>query len=194
MKNSTKRQKFFEESLILIHQKGFGATSMRDLAQHMGFKVANVYNYIDSKQALLETYLFGISNEFHQGIDNILASSYSPTEKLKALISLNVRLTAQKPYEVALLTNEWRNLDNKEGRLDDFLKEREAYEGKVKQLIQEGMTNGEFRSLDLELATSLLLSSVRWLYDKYTQNGQKMNPIELEKQISDFVLLGLGKS
>lgn len=193
MKNISKRERFFEEALILIHQKGFGATSMRDIAQHMGFKVANIYNYIQSKQALLETYLFGISAEFHQGLDHILASSYSSTEKLKALISLNVRLTAQKPYEIALLVNDWRNLDNKEGRLDDFLKERNDYEQKVQLLIQAGMDAGELREMDAEMATSLFLSSVRWLYDKYTQNKQVLNPVELEKQISDFVLHGLVK-
>ena len=84
--------------------------------------------------------------------------------------------------------------DNEYSLLVDFLKEREVYERKVKLLIKEGMDTGEFRTLDLDMATSLLLSSVRWLYDKYTQNTQSINPIELEKQISDFVLMGFGKN
>jgi len=195
MKVQIRRERFFSESLKLIHEKGYKATTMRDIAKQLDFKVANVYNYIESKQSLLESYLFGISGEFHKGIDHIIESSYSPKEKLKAVITLHVQLTSQKPYEVALLVNEWRNLEDKDGRnkLNDFLEERTAYESKVRRVVKEGIKSKQLRSMDLEIATHAILSSVRWLYNWYLEHSDSVNPIELEKQLTDFIFKGMEK-
>ena len=64
MAKSVKKDLFFKETLKLIHEKGFRATTMRDIAERMNFEVANIYNYIDSKDALLENYVIGITKEF----------------------------------------------------------------------------------------------------------------------------------
>ena len=53
MKKSKKRERFLQAVLQLIHEKGFKATTMRDIAEKLNFDVANIYNYIDSKQSLL---------------------------------------------------------------------------------------------------------------------------------------------
>ena len=191
MKVNTRREKFFSESLKLIHEKGFKATTMRDIAERMNFEVANIYNYIDSKQALLETFLLDIAEQFHSGIDNISQSSYSPLEKLKAVINLHVQLTAQNPYVVSLLHNEWRSL--KEPNLTEFLQGRNEYGDKVQAIIEEGMKIGEIRKMDPEIATRTFLAAIRWIYDRYIDYSLKINPFELEKQISDIVLRGLAK-
>ncbi|MBT8274286.1 MAG: TetR/AcrR family transcriptional regulator [Bacteroidia bacterium] len=178
-------------TLKLIHEKGFKATTMRDIASNLNFEVANVYNYIDSKQSLLESFLDDISDEFHLSIDNIMASTYSPEEKLRSLISANIQLTASKPYEVALLMNDWRHLNG--NKLKDFLKRRMDYENKVSSIITEGIKRKQFRKMDIEIATYSVLASLRWLYSKYTDRVTKLNPIEIEKQISDFIFAGIGR-
>ena len=190
--HSPRKKKFLDESLKMIHEKGYKATTMRDLAERMGFEVSNIYNFIESKEALLESYLFQISEDFHSGIDHILESSYSPTEKLKALVSLNINLTSTKPYQVGLLVNEWRNL--KEPKLIKFTDRRDEYEQKVRVIIEEGIDNGEFRPFDMDIITHAILSSVRWIYYWYTDHSEEVNPVELEKQLTEFVLGGVVKS
>lgn len=189
MKEKAKKEIFFEESLKLFHEKGFKATTMRDIARKMNFEVANIYNYIDSKSSLLEEYLFDISEKFHSSIDDIIASSYTPEEKLRLIISTHVRLTAKKPYEIALLVNEWRNL--KEPKLNEFVTRRDAYEDKVKSVIKSGIEHNQFRIVNPDIITDLVLSTLRWLYDKYTDNNVKVNSVELEKEIADFIMSGL---
>ena len=191
MKVSERRNKFNTIALELIHKKGFKAMTLRDLAQAMKCDVGNIYNYIDSKQALLEKFLFGISQAFHQGANDIIQSSYSPKEKLKAIISLHIQLTASRPFEVALLSNEWRNLEAT--RLNDFIKERKQYEEKVKRIILQGMQQGDFRLMDLDIATQSILGTVRWLFNEYTTSEQNINPIEMEKQIFTLIFSGIGK-
>lgn len=192
MKNSAKKERFFAVVLKLIHRKGFKATTMRDIAQELNFEVANVYNYIPSKQALLETYIFDTQNEFHDAMELILESSYAPDEKLRHVISSYIRITTKRPYEQALLVNEWRNL--KESGLQRFLERRKAYENKLMWLLEDGMEQQLFKSADPKIATQTILASLRWLHNSYLQDDAPKNPIELEKQLLTFIFNGVSEN
>lgn len=192
MKKITKKERFLEESLKLIHEKGFKATTIRDIAQKLNFEVANVYNYIDSKQSLLEAYLFDIQDEFHSSMELILDSTYSPKEKLRLVISSYIQITSKRPYVQALLVNEWRNL--KEPRLQEFIDRRRDYEHKLKTILQAGVKEGQFRVTDLEITAQTILATLRWLYKKYVDTELKINPIEIEKQLADFIFNGISKN
>ena len=189
MQISTKKDHFLNEALKLIHEKGFKATTMRDIAKRMNFDASNSYNYVKSKQEILEIFLFKTSNEFHNNIDNILDSNYDIPEKLKLLIKSHIQIASQKPYKVALLVNEWRNL--KEPKYLEFVTLRDSYENKVSSLLEEGIEASVLKKMDLKIATSTLLASIRWFYDHFTQDEVTLNPIELERQIIDYVLGGL---
>lgn len=192
MRQSTKKERFFEETLKLIHAKGFKATTMRDIAQKLNFKVANVYNYIDSKQALLELYLFDISKEFHTAIDLILDSTYAPDEKLRLVMSSYIQVTAKRPYEQALLINEWRNL--KEPKLQEFIDSRKDYENKLRTVLLAGIDQGKFRAMNPDLATQTIMATLRGLYNSYIDSKIEINIVEIEKQLTDFVFTGISKA
>lgn len=189
MERKTTRAQFIAVSLKLFQQKGFKATTMRDIAQELNIEAATLYNYIKSKQALLDGLLFEIANRFHEGLSNIESSSYAPLDKIKALVNLNVRLTVEYPYHVSLLVNDWKHLE--EPRRSAFVKNREEYEGMVRQIIQKGIETGSLRPMDLEIATYSILSSIRWLFSWYIAHAEDQNPIELEKQLVDFILKGM---
>jgi AcrR family transcriptional regulator len=191
MKQINKRAYFFEQTLKLIHQKGFKATTMRDIAEKLNFKVANVYNYVPSKQALLEMYLFDISNEFHTAIDYIIDSTHNPREKLRLVISSYIQITSRRPYEQALLINEWRNL--KEPRLKEFIDRRKDYEDKLQAIISAGVDQNQFRALNVELTTQTIMATLRWLYNMYINSEINTNPIEIEKQLINFVFTGVAQ-
>lgn len=189
MERKITREGFIETALGLFHEKGFKATTMRDIAKALEIEAATLYNYIRSKQQLLDDLVFEIAHQFHDGLSNIYKSSYSPSEKLKAIVDLNVRLTTAHPYRVALLVGEWKHLQ--EDRQKEFLANRESYEQMVRDIIAQGMELQELRTMDLEVATYSFLSSIRWLFSWYIEQGKAVNPIELEKQMSDFILKGM---
>lgn len=192
MKKSNKKERFLDVVLKLIHKKGFRATTMRDIAQELNFEVANVYNYIDSKQSLLEGYLFDIQDEFHSAIDPILDSSHAPNEKFRLVVSSYIRITTKRPYEQALLVNEWRNL--KEPRLQEFVERRKGYENKLRGIITEGVEQGQFRTRDVEMTTQTILATLRWLHNRCLNTESIINPMEIEKQLLDFIFNGISKN
>ncbi|CAG2532379.1 MULTISPECIES: TetR/AcrR family transcriptional regulator [Maribacter] len=193
MAKSVKKDLFFKETLKLIHEKGFRATTMRDIAERMNFEVANIYNYIDSKDALLENYVIGITKEFQTYMDNIIDSTFSPKDKLRMVISKHIQFTFEKPYQLALMANEWRNL--KEPALSEYVAKRSDYISKIASILEDGVEKGEFRPMNIEIATNSIVSSLRWSYNKYVDNSNtSINPIELEKQFMDFIFNGVKAS
>jgi AcrR family transcriptional regulator len=186
---NARQKKFHHTALKLVHEKGFKATTMRELASRMQCDVANIYNYIDSKQSLLDKFLFGINDEFHSGIDHIICSGYNAQRKVEEIVDLYVRLSTEKPLEVALLINEWRNL--REDRREQFVSEKRKFENKVKEIIAEGIHEGSLKQRDPDLTTHLLLSSLRSLFNHSFAHD---NPIGLRREISGFILNGISNN
>ena len=162
--------------------------TMRDLATAMECDVANLYNYIPSKQAFLKEQLFVMSSRFHQGIDEISESGLSTCGQLGQLVRLYVQLTFEHPLQVALLSNEWRHLSPAD--LIAFLNERSDYEQKVKKILSKGIRKKEIRNINADTATHLVLSALRWLFIHIEQTPIK-NRINLEAEIIEFLMHGL---
>jgi len=174
---NAKRKRFFDTALKIIYQKGFKATTMRNIAKELDCDVSNVYNYIKSKQQILENYLFQVSAEFHQGIDRVLESDVSAIDK---------------PYVVALLADEWRNL--KGDNLEQFIAERKSYENKLNSIIESGIASDDFVSPNSKVTTYLVLSAVRWLHAIPPSIKQTVSAGEIEQQVLDFIFLGLNQT
>ena len=186
----TKKETFVNKTLKLFHKKGFKATTMRDISENMGFEVTNVYNYIENKQSFLQELLLDIANEFRTGLNNINNSSYDSIEKLKALISMHVRIASQKPYEVALLVDDFKNLE--EPGLSEFKARKQEYQTIVMGIVKQGMEDGMIRPMNIEITTQTILSTLRWQYVWFAKYGtEKVNPVEMEKNIVEIILSGI---
>ncbi len=184
-----KKERFTRETLALISRNGFEGTTMRDIATNLGCDVANVYNYITSKSALLEEHLFSISAEFHQGIGQIIDSQIPLMDKLHHIIALYVRLSFNKPYQVSLLVNDWRSLS--EDKKTEFLLEKASFEEKVRSIISQGVVQGLFRIKDVEVLLSVFLSNLRWLFEHNIHQDKRANPVELEHSLKLLILHGM---
>nr|GFC94191.1 hypothetical protein [Tanacetum cinerariifolium] len=58
----TKRQVILEEAAKLFKDKGYVGTSMRDIAGQVGMEAASMYNHIKSKDEILDSICFRISD------------------------------------------------------------------------------------------------------------------------------------
>ena len=192
MKRNTKKERFLAVALKLIHKKGFKATTMRDISKELNCEVANIYNYVDSKQSLLEEYLFGIQDEFHNDLDHILSTENTAPEKLRLVISSYIQITAKRPYEQSILVNEWRNL--KDQSLEKFIARREDYESKLLLIITKGIDNGIFRNLNPRMTTQTILAMLRNLHNEYVLKKSSINPLKTEKQVLDFIFNGIASN
>ena len=78
----------------LFKEKGYAATSMRDLAKEVGIEAASLYNHLSSKEELLHEMCFDIADQFFQAFQSATAAEKTPSKKLKAAVKAHIVVIA----------------------------------------------------------------------------------------------------
>jgi AcrR family transcriptional regulator len=85
------RSRILETAIILLAGRGYGGTSMRDIARGVGVKAASLYvHFPGGKQQLLRDALVEILDEFLAFVLDELNAGNSSAEQLKAVLSRHV--------------------------------------------------------------------------------------------------------
>lgn len=188
MKTETRKQEILKSASILFEKKGYSAVTMRDLAKSMGIKAASLYNHIRSKQEILSTILMALSEDFTSGMDKIINSNLSSVQKLEHIITLHIDITSRNAEGLASLNNDWMHLE--EENLHRFKKMRLAYEENFRNIIKEGVDNGDFKSYHIEIMVFSMLSTLRTLYIWYPKQ-KDIDPEILKRDMISTLLKGV---
>ena len=65
----------------LFRKKGYGATSMRNIAEGVGIQAASIYNHFGSKQVLLQELLMLPANLYTEEMQAVKTADISPRVK-----------------------------------------------------------------------------------------------------------------
>ncbi|TGE25494.1 TetR/AcrR family transcriptional regulator [Hymenobacter aquaticus] len=187
---TNKRQVILEEAAKLFKAKGFGGTSMRDLGSQVGMEAASMYNHISSKDDILESICFHVSNTYISQLHEIEQLPVSYVDKLKALIRLHIRLMIEDGAAVSVANNDWKYLSP--DKLQQFKDARKTYEKGFAELIEQGIAAGEFQPVNVSVALFTILSAVRWV-ELWYRPGRGITAEELEENIMTILLNGLAK-
>lgn len=174
----------------LFQDRGFAATSMRDLAAALGVEAASLYSHIGSKQELLHEICFRLADQFFLAFDEAEHTAFSPTDALRGLIRGHVRVLTQDPAASQVFLTEWRHLAPP--ALAEFTARREAYEGRVRSLLRLGADAGALRlpADDARFAALWLLSGLNWLPAWYRPDGA-LGADEIAERLTTTLLHGL---
>lgn len=183
-----KKKVIIEEAAILIHEKGYVAMTMRDLANKVGIEAASLYNHIQSKEQILNFICFKLADTYTEAMNHIQVSSDSISEKIEALIRLHVSINAKNATLASVMNDEWRHLSEPE--LTRFLDLRREYEQKFLDIIESGISNNEIKNTDPKIALYTILSSVRWLQHWYNQN-RHVSIENIQNNIINLLMRGL---
>lgn len=189
-KEKTKRQIIFEAAAKLFRDKGYSATSMRDLAETVHLKASSLYNHIGSKEEILRDICFENARRFHAEMQKVEQLSVSAAEKVQILLRVHIEIATEDVTSVTAFNDEWRHLS--EPYLSEFKAMRRDYEARFQAIIEEGIQKGEFKNLDAFTTLYTIFSSVRWLYDWYKPE-RNVTPDELYERMAALLMQGLSK-
>lgn len=190
-KKPNKRQIILEEAAKLFKLKGFGGTSMRDLAGEVGMEAASMYNHIKSKDEILEHLCFHVSNTYIAQLAEVERMPGTNGEKLKALLRRHINLMLEDGAAVSVANNDWKYLTD--SKLQQFKDARKQYEKGFAALIESGIAAGEFQPVNASVALFTILSAVRWV-ELWYRPGRGVTAQELEEDIMTILLNGLAKN
>lgn len=176
---------------ILFQERGYAATSMRDMAQALGIEAASLYSHIKSKEEILQNICFRMARRFFEAMDEaMMREADTVALKLERAIVGHIQVITADTSASAVFFSEWRHLS--EPHLNDFLKMRERYEGYFYNMLKEGVEKGELVDMDLKFSVLTILSALNWTHNWFKPSG-KMSAEEIGHSLASLMLNGIRK-
>ena len=144
--------------------------SLRDLAAEVGIQVGSLYNHISTKQELLFDLVQDHVNELLRQLDRALEGKQGPEEKLRAFVAFHVTYHVTRKREVFIANSELRSLEPK--NYEEIVALRGAYEQRLAEILSEGVAEGEFEVVDIQVATFAILALLTGLTTWYRPGGR----------------------
>jgi AcrR family transcriptional regulator len=170
----------------LFRQRGYHATSMQDLGDALGMNRGSLYHYINGKDELLWAILNRALDLLEARVLPLLDADDPPADRLRDAIREHLRVAADHADELSLIQIELRALSRE--RQHEIIARRNAYEGRWRATIQDGIADGSLRSFDVRLAGIGILSACNWFTQWYRPNG----PMSVDDIADAFAELFLG--
>jgi AcrR family transcriptional regulator len=189
-KNLSRKDVILKKAAALFRQKGFAASSMRELADLVGVEAPSLYNHIGSKNELLQAICFKVANAFNEHLQQVRQSHDRHAGKIEQVIRFHIRIMLNSFDEVYVANHEWKQLEDP--LLSNFLHQRKAYENALASMIEEGIKAKEFRKLNPHLAVLTILSAVRGV-EAWLRHRKNIKEEDLENNIIEQLLHGIIK-
>jgi len=109
-RKASKKELILQKAAAMFRQKGFAATSMRDLAETVGIEAASLYNHIQSKSEILQEITSRISDDCNQHLNSLDNNGMTSLEKIESLIRFHVQMMLNRFEDYYVMINEWMHL------------------------------------------------------------------------------------
>jgi TetR/AcrR family transcriptional regulator, cholesterol catabolism regulator len=187
---SDRLSEILEAALALFSEKGYEATSMRDLAEAVGIQPASLYAHIRGKEDLLMAIIEQAAADFGAGAQAALADPTEPVAvRLRRFLRTHIQLITENLQAATVYLHEWKGLDRE--RQLKVLAQRDRYERQLVELLEEGVRSGELRPLDVHLTSTAVFSMANWVYTWYSPEGT-LAAEEIADRFFDLVVGGIG--
>ena len=187
-RNGTRKDVIIDKAAKLFREKGYSATSMRDLAEHVGVEAASLYNHIRSKAEILQEICFKVATNFMTFIEEVEASDKSPIEKIEAVLRFHIRQMVENYEEVYVSDREWKHLTDP--YLSNMQNQRRAYRQRMASLIESGKRSNEIRQIDAPTVVLIMLHAVSGI-ESWHRSKKKIPAELLEDNMVTILIEGL---
>ena len=190
-RKASKKDIILQKAAIMFREKGFAATSMRDLAESVGIEAASLYNHIRSKNEILEAICFSVANRFNTNMETIEMSQSSSIQKLETLLRFHIQQMVSNYEEVYVSDREWKHLEDH--YLSNFQNQRRNYRRRFTAIIEEGIQKKELKTIDASTAVLIMLHAISGI-ESWHRSTEKINGTELEDNMVVIMIDGLRKT
>jgi AcrR family transcriptional regulator len=176
-------------ALRLFKEKGYHATSMRDIASEVGINKGSLYSYIRSKEDLLIPVFERAMGVLLAQIEEITANrSLRPTERLKQAIHAHVTAVADNLDVLTVYLSEWRQLETES--LTTVREQRERYAALFLAILEDGVQAGAFRVMDTRIAMLGMIGMCNYLFRWYRPEG-RLTTDQIADELTEMVMQGV---
>jgi AcrR family transcriptional regulator len=190
VKPGFQKAKMLETARRLFWERGYNATSMREIAIAYGCRPANIYNFFSDKEEILFEVLKEEMEQIIHPIKDLEEDGHTnPIEQLRFIIESHLKVTLSYRRSAKLLFDV--ALDSlspaKRKTIIDF---RDDYDRIIRKVIRRGIDAGYWPEVDVKLAGFMIASMITrtriWFHPK-----KGVSVSELADLIFKFALNGI---
>jgi AcrR family transcriptional regulator len=175
MVETSRRQAIEDVASDLFRERGYAATSIRDIARALSVQGASLYAHVTSKEDVLWAIVDRAASRFEAAAERAEAEAAArrpgdPAEAVAALVRAHVEVLTGDVDEAGVFVHEWRALGPE--RRSAILTRRDAYEARFRHYIQDGIAIGAFTITDPAIAAAALLSAINGVATWYDPKGR----------------------
>ena len=190
----SRRQAIEDVASDLFRERGYAATSIRDIARALSVQGASLYAHVTSKEDVLWGIVDRAAARFEAAADLAQREADArrpgdPIEAVAALIRAHVEVLTSDVDEAGVFVHEWRALGP--DRRAAILERRDAYERRFRKHMEDGIAVGAFAITDPAVATSTLLSALNGVATWYDPTG-RLSPDRIADHLVDMSMRMLG--
>ena len=189
-KSNTRKDVIISKAARLFREKGYSATSMRDLAEHVGVEAASLYNHIRSKAEILQEICFKTANKFMDHISEVEASDQRSIARIEAILRFHIRQIVTHYEEVYVMDREWKHLTDP--YLSNMQSQRRSYRQRIAAIIEDGIRKGEIKAIDAPTAVLIILHAVSGI-ESWHRSVKRISREMLEDNMVMILVEGLRK-
>ncbi|MFC4565906.1 TetR/AcrR family transcriptional regulator [Nocardiopsis mangrovi] len=185
-----RRAELLDTAARVFAERGYAATTIREVADAAGMLAGSLYYHFESKEAMVDEILAGFLADLWDAYDRVLAAGHDPRTTLRALVEASFDTIHRHRPAVVIYQNESRHL---------VLGDRFRYLGDARtrfremwvRLLEEGAADGAFRSdLDVQLMYRFIRDSV-WAAAGWYDPGGRLPPRAIADQYLAMFLRGI---
>ena len=187
----------------VLQRNGYEATTMKDIAAQVNLTAASLYHHFRNKDSLLLAVLEDGLDHVIRQLEPVASAQLSNPDKLAQMIKLHVTNVTKHTAVGAAMVFEIRSLmslktasrksENCNGlleRRDAFFARRDRFEKLFRDVIQAGVTSGEFRAVDAAIFTKAMLGAHNWVGVWYREGG-RLNGYTIASMMAETFLTAL---
>ena len=189
---SQRVQEILETGARLFAEKGYDATSMRDISNAAGVSKALLYHHFSSKDDIYARIAFSATQHLNAFVSARIPPDGTAAEKLRAfMVSAAKFFSEHRSAWIAASNAFWSNPDQ---RLADLrIARRRQFESSLRDIIREGVASGEFNDVDPASAGRLVLSGINWMHRWYDPD-KELSAEQIVDEYADILLAGIAKT
>jgi TetR/AcrR family transcriptional regulator, cholesterol catabolism regulator len=186
----TRRQQIEDAASTLFGQRGYAATSVRDIAQALNLQGGSLYAHVASKEDVLWSIVCRAADRFGHEVGPLAEGEQPAGVRLRAMIRGHVAIVTSAQRDAAVFLHEWRFLSVP--RREQIASLRDSYEALFRGVITEGVQAGDFAPVDPRMAAAAILSALNGIATWYRPAGA-LTPDEIADQYADLFLRALAR-
>lgn len=176
----------------LFADRGYNATTVRDIADEAGILSGSLYHHFDSKESMIDTILSSFIERTLAQYEGVVAEGKGPTETFEGLVRASLDSMVDNRSAILIYQNEARYLAG-QPRFSYLRDAHRRFERIWTDVLKDGIAAGEFRdTVDPKLVYRLIRDTV-WAAPRWYRPGGSLKPERIIEQYTAVLIDGVAK-